>query len=530
MNPRIGKVPQRGETDGVNRREAERALRRLVEIESVRRPPALEERPRSVDDVVEALRDRLALQGARLSYRQNCESMQRVHISPAMGARRVESVTREDVERLARSMLARGLAPKTVRNVMSFLHSAFELAVENGWIARNPVARAARPLPRRHGDASPDLQFLTLNELRRVIEAIPDQTIVRKPKERRDGRPGTAPPPPPDVLGPVIRVMRLEVGVVSVADVDGQELLPGPGGGGSTPTSQTGWRQPVVAPLRVVTEAPAVRSLRVTVAAHGEPRMTERHPMKIVVIGASGLVGSQVVTQLGEHGHEAIAASLDSGVNTLTGEGLPEVLDGGDVVIDVSNSPSFEDAAVLKFFEMSTGNLLAAEKAAGVGHHVALSVVGTERLADKGYFHAKRVQEKLIAESSIPYSIVHATQFFEFITSIAAVATDGEMVRLPPVLFQPMASEDVAKAVGRIAVGSPVNGIVEVAGPEKFRMDELVRRALTARNDPRQVVTDPTAPYFGAYEVDDSTLVPADGALLGEVQFHDWLERQLSVA
>jgi uncharacterized protein YbjT (DUF2867 family) len=252
--------------------------------------------------------------------------------------------------------------------------------------------------------------------------------------------------------------------------------------------------------------------------------------MKIVVIGGSGLVGSQVVTKLGEHGHEAIAASPNSGVDTLTGEGLAEVLEGADVVIDVANSPSFEDAAVLDFFTTSTRNLIAAEKAAGVRHHVALSVVGTERLADKGYFHAKRVQEKLIQESGMPYSIVHATQFFEFVASIAALATDGDTVRLPPVLFQPIASADVAKAVGRTAVGSPVNGIVEVAGPDKFRMDELVRRALKARNDPRQVVTDPTAPYFGAYEVDDSTLVPADDALVGDIRFRDWLERQLAVA
>jgi len=252
--------------------------------------------------------------------------------------------------------------------------------------------------------------------------------------------------------------------------------------------------------------------------------------MRIVVIGGTGLVGSQVVSKLGEHGHEAIAASPDSGVNTLTGEGLPEALEGADVVIDVSNSPSFEDAAVLEFFQTATGNLIAAAKTAGVGHYVALSVVGTERLADKGYFHAKRVQEQLIQESGIPYSIVHATQFFEFIKSIAALATDGDTVRLPPVLFQPMASEDVAKAVGRTAGGAPVNGIVEVAGPEKLRMDELVRQALQARNDPRQVVTDPTAPYFGAYAVDDSTLVPADGALLGEVRFGDWLQRQLAVA
>jgi uncharacterized protein YbjT (DUF2867 family) len=252
--------------------------------------------------------------------------------------------------------------------------------------------------------------------------------------------------------------------------------------------------------------------------------------MKIVVIGGTGLIGSQVVTKLGEHGHDAVAASPETGVNTLTGQGLAEVLEGASVVVDVSNSPSFEDAAVLDFFETSTGNLLAAEKAAGVGHHVAHSVVGTERMADKGYFRAKSVQEKLIANSAIPYSIVHATQFFEFIKSIAALATDGDTVRLPPVLFQPIAAEDVAKAVGRVSVGSPVNGIVEVAGPDTFRMDELVRQVLKAGNDPRQVVTDPEALYFGDYAVDDSTLVPADGALLGEVRFRDWLERQLATA
>ena len=253
--------------------------------------------------------------------------------------------------------------------------------------------------------------------------------------------------------------------------------------------------------------------------------------MKIVVIGGTGLdrlAGRDASSA--STGTRPIAASPDTGVNTLTGEGLAEVLEGADVVVDVSNSPSFEDAAVLEFFKTATGNLLAAEKAAGVGHHVALSVVGTERMADKGYFKAKTVQEQLIADSGVPYSIVHATQFFEFIKSIAALATDGDTVRLPPVLFQPMASEDVAKAVGRTAVGAPVNGIVEVAGPEQFRMDELVREALKARNDPRQVVTDPEALYFGVYKVDDSTLVPADGALLGEVRFRDWLERQLAAA
>ena len=252
--------------------------------------------------------------------------------------------------------------------------------------------------------------------------------------------------------------------------------------------------------------------------------------MKIVVIGGTGLVGSQVVSRLGEHGHEAIAASPNTGVNTLTGEGLPEVLAGANVVVDVSNSPSFEDQAVLEFFERSTGNLLAAEASAGVKHHVALSVVGTERMAEKGYFKAKSVQETIIRGSSIPYSIVHATQFYEFLKSIAALATDGDTVRVPPVLFQPIASEDVAKCVGRTAVGSPLNGIVEVAGPEQFRMDELIRTALAARNDPRSVITDASALYFGDYAVDDSTLVPGDGAVLGDVRFQDWLERQLAAA
>jgi len=252
--------------------------------------------------------------------------------------------------------------------------------------------------------------------------------------------------------------------------------------------------------------------------------------MKIVVIGGSGLVGSQVVSRLAEHGHEAIAASPNTGVNTLTGEGLREVLEGAEVVVDVSNSPSFEDAAVLEFFERSTGNLLAAEASAGVKHHVALSVVGTEKMADHGYFKAKSVQETIIRGSSIPYSIVHATQFYEFLKSIAELATEGDEVRLPPVVFQPLASEDVAKCVARTAVGTPVNGIVEVAGPETFRMDELIRRALAARNDPRTVVTDPEAPYFGTYEVDDTTLVPAGEAVLGDVRFQDWLQRQLAAA
>ncbi|MER5621929.1 SDR family oxidoreductase [Streptosporangium sp. NPDC002544] len=243
--------------------------------------------------------------------------------------------------------------------------------------------------------------------------------------------------------------------------------------------------------------------------------------MKIAVIGGTGLIGSKLVTKLGEHGHEAVAAAPSTGVNTLTGEGLAEALTGAQVVIDVSNSPSFEDTAVLKFFETSTRNLLAAEAAAGVGHHVALSVVGTERLPESGYFRAKIAQEKLIENSSIPYSIVHATQFFEFVRSIADAATDGGTVRMAPVLFQPIAGDEVAQAVGRISVGSPVNGRVEVAGPERFRMDEFFRDALAAWDDPREVVTDSHARYFGA-ELGEGTLVPAGDAILGETRYGDW--------
>src|SRR6476660_517062 len=206
--------------------------------------------------------------------------------------------------------------------------------------------------------------------------------------------------------------------------------------------------------------------------------------MKIVVIGGSGFIGSKLVPKLREHGHEAIAASPKSGVNTLTGEGLAEVLEGAAVVVDVSNSPSFEDEAVLEFFRTSTTNLLAAGATAGVGHHVALSVVGTERLSEGGYFRAKIVQEQLIKDSSIPYSIVHATQFFEFVQGIADAATDGDTVRLPPALIQPMAAEDVAAAVSRVAIGPPLNRTVEIAGPQQFRLDELVRLVLKARNDP----------------------------------------------
>ena len=248
--------------------------------------------------------------------------------------------------------------------------------------------------------------------------------------------------------------------------------------------------------------------------------------MKIVIIGGTGLIGSKLVRKLGEQGHQAVPASPDTGVNTLTGEGLAKALDGAAVVVDVSNSPSFEDTAVLKFFETSTGNILKAEAAAGVGHHVALSVVGPERLLESGYFRAKIAQEKLIRASSIPYSIVHATQFFEFVKSIADGATVGNTVRLAPVLIQPMAAEDVASAVGRVAVGAPVNGVVEVAGPEPFRLDELIRRSLKERNDPREVIADPTARYFGAV-LGERTLLPGTGARLGEIRFEDWLSQSL---
>ncbi len=244
--------------------------------------------------------------------------------------------------------------------------------------------------------------------------------------------------------------------------------------------------------------------------------------MKIVVIGGSGLIGSKVVTQLREQGHDAVAASPNSGVNTLTGEGLAEVLKGASVVVDVSNSPSWEDAAVMKFFKTATSNLLTYEAAAGVGHHVALSVVGSERMVESGYFRAKIVQENLIKGSTIPHSIVRATQFFEFVKGIADFSTDGNKVSLPPVLIQPMAAEDVAAAVGRVALGVPVNDTVEVGGPEKFCLDQLIRRGLAARKDPRVVVADPRARYYGI-QVEERTLVPGDDAKLGQIRFEDWL-------
>jgi uncharacterized protein YbjT (DUF2867 family) len=251
--------------------------------------------------------------------------------------------------------------------------------------------------------------------------------------------------------------------------------------------------------------------------------------MKIVVIGGTGLIGSRVVKQLTAQGHQAVAASPDSGVNTITGQGLAEVLKGASVVVDVSNSPSWDDAAVLNFFETSTRNLLGHEAAAGVAHHVALSVVGTDRLSESGYFRAKIAQEKLIRESSNPYSLVRATQFFEFLKGLADISFDGKKVHLPPVLFQPMAADDVASGVVRVAVGPPVNGIVEIAGPEQFRIDELVRRRLAALNDSREVVADPHARYSGA-EIGERTLLPGKDARLGETPFDAWQMRSAGIA
>lgn len=246
--------------------------------------------------------------------------------------------------------------------------------------------------------------------------------------------------------------------------------------------------------------------------------------MKIVVIGGSGLIGSKLVARLQKHGHEALAASPRSGVNTLTGAGLEEALSGASVVVDVANAPSWEDAAVLAFFETSTRNLLAAEADMGVTHHVALSVVGTDRLTEGGYFRAKMAQEKLIRESSIPYTIVHATQFFEFMGSLADDATDGDLVRLASVLIQPIAADDVATALARIAVGPPVNDTVEIAGPDVFPLDEIIRLRLTAIGDVRTVVTDPTSDYFGIHP-GMRTLLPEAGAQIAETHFADWLER-----
>ena len=246
--------------------------------------------------------------------------------------------------------------------------------------------------------------------------------------------------------------------------------------------------------------------------------------MKIVIVGGTGLIGSKLVNQLHELGHEAIAAAPATGVNSITGEGLANALQGASAVVDVTNSPSWDDAAVLNFFETSTRNLLDYEAGAGVKHHVALSVVGTERLLESGFFRAKLAQENLIKKSRIPWSIVRATQFFEFVPKIADLSTEGRTVRLPPVLFQPMAADDVANAVGSVATSSPTNDMVETAGPEQFHLDELVRQYLAARQDTREVISDPQARYYGI-RVSERSLVPNNGARLGHMRFEDWLRQ-----
>jgi uncharacterized protein YbjT (DUF2867 family) len=252
--------------------------------------------------------------------------------------------------------------------------------------------------------------------------------------------------------------------------------------------------------------------------------------MRIVVIGGTGLIGNKLVHNLRQRGHEAVAASPSTGVNTQTGVGLAAALAGTQVVVDVANSPSFEDKAALTFFETSGRNLLAAENAAGVRHHVALSVVGTERLLVSGYFRAKMAQENLIKESSIPYSIVRATQFFEFTGGIAESATDGQSIHLPPALMQPVAADDVAAVLVAVAVGAPLRGTIELAGPEPIRMDELVQRFLKANGDTRPVTTDAQALYFGI-QVNDRSLVPGDNPRIGPTRFEDWLSsRPLAVA
>jgi len=248
--------------------------------------------------------------------------------------------------------------------------------------------------------------------------------------------------------------------------------------------------------------------------------------MKIVIIGGSGLIGTKLVNKLRQLGHEVVAASPSSGVNTITGEGLATALAGAQVVVDVANSPSWEDKAVLDFFETSGRNLLAAEAAAGVGHHIALSVVGTERLLASGYFRAKMAQETLIKASPVPYTIVRATQFFEFVGGIAQSATDGQTVRLSPALVQPIVSDDVAAALAEVTLGTPVNGTVELAGPERLPLDKLVGRFLIATQDPREVVTDVHARYYGI-ELNDQSLTPGDNPRIGPTRFEDWLSRSI---
>jgi uncharacterized protein YbjT (DUF2867 family) len=260
-------------------------------------------------------------------------------------------------------------------------------------------------------------------------------------------------------------------------------------------------------------------------ATKGESaRSPKGDEMKIVVIGGTGLIGSKLVEKLRRAGHEAPAASPDTGVDTLTGKGLAEALEGAQVVVDVSNAPAWDDEAVMDFFQTSSRNILAAETAAGVGHHVALSVVGTDRLQESGYFRAKLAQEEAVKAASVPYTILRATQFFEFIGRIADSSTEGDTVHLPPVLVQPEAADDVAAALADVAESAPVNGIVELAGPEAFMFDELVRRVLSAKNDPRRVTADVHARYFGA-ELDEHSLTPGDNPRIAPTRFEDWLSQ-----
>jgi uncharacterized protein YbjT (DUF2867 family) len=249
--------------------------------------------------------------------------------------------------------------------------------------------------------------------------------------------------------------------------------------------------------------------------------------MKIVVIGGTGLIGSKLVEKLRRAGHEPLAASPDTGVNTITGEGLAEALEGAQVVVDVSNAPVWDDAAVLDFFQTSSRNIVAAEAAAGVKHHVTLSVVGADRLPESGYLRAKLAQEETVKTGSVPYTILRATQFFEFIGRIADSSTDGETVHLAPVFVQPESADDVAAALADVAVNEPVNGIVELAGPEQFRLDELARRVLSANNDPRPVTADVHARYYGA-ELDDHSLTPGRNARIAPTRFEDWLSQSVA--
>ncbi|MCA2320198.1 SDR family oxidoreductase [Mycobacterium intracellulare] len=245
--------------------------------------------------------------------------------------------------------------------------------------------------------------------------------------------------------------------------------------------------------------------------------------MKIVVIGGRGLIGSKVVSQLSAQGHDVLVASRRSGVDSLTGEGLADAVAGADVLVDVADSPVFDDEPVMHFFTTATANLLAAEREAGVKHHVALSVVGAQSMPDSGYNTAKAAQEKLIKDSGVPYSIVRATPFYEFAVSLADSATDGDIVRLPPALFRPIAADDVATAVARAAVEPPSNGVTEIAGPEAMGMDDFVRTGLAAGGDHRRVVTDAQAPYFGAV-IDDHTLAPDDNATIFTTRYSDWID------